>query len=42
MKIADRKGAIKPGMDADIVIFDVNVNVKNTIVNGKVIYTNAD
>ena len=42
MKIEDRKGAIKQGMDADIVIFDVDINIKNTIVNGKVIYSNAD
>ena len=38
MGIADRKGAIKQGMDADVVIFDENINIKNTIINGRVIY----
>lgn len=36
--ISDRKGCLKHGMDADVVIFDENVNVKTTIVEGKVIY----
>lgn len=38
MGISDKKGAFKHGMDADVVIFDENVNVKTTIVEGKVIY----
>ncbi len=42
MGIADSKGALKQGMDADVVIFDESINIKNTIINGKVIYTNAD
>ena len=42
MGVADRKGAIKQGMDADIVIFDDNVNIKNTIIKGKIIYYYAD
>ena len=37
MGIADRKGAIKQGMDADIVIFDHNINVRNTIIKGKIV-----
>jgi N-acetylglucosamine-6-phosphate deacetylase len=37
MGIADRKGAIKQGMDADIVIFDDNINVRNTIIKGKIV-----
>ena len=36
--ISDRKGCLKHGMDADVVILDENVNVKTTIVEGKVIY----
>ncbi len=31
------KGKLQPGYDADIVIFDDNINVKNVIVSGKVI-----
>ena len=42
MGIAENKGALKQGMDADVVIFDENINIKNTIINGKVIYSNAD
>lgn len=38
MGISDRKGALKAGMDADVVIFDENVNIKNTIINGKIVY----
>ena len=38
MGISDRKGALKTGMDADVVIFDENVNIKNTIINGKIVY----
>ena len=38
MGISDRKGALKSGMDADVVIFDENVNIKNTIINGKIVY----
>ncbi|MBO5007354.1 MAG: N-acetylglucosamine-6-phosphate deacetylase [Clostridia bacterium] len=34
----DNKGALKPGYDADIIIFDENIDVKNTIVNGRVIF----
>lgn len=38
MKIADRKGSLSSGKDADIVIFDENINVHTTMVKGKVIY----
>ena len=33
------KGKIYPGYDADLVIFDDNINVKKTIINGRVIYS---
>jgi len=36
----DNKGSIKSGYDADIVIFDDDINVKYTIVNGKVVCKN--
>ena len=38
MGISERKGALKAGMDADVVIFDENVDIKNTIINGKIVY----
>ena len=34
----DKKGAIALSKDADIIIFDDNINVKMTMVEGKVIY----
>lgn len=37
-RVADRKGTIKKGYDADIAIFDEDINVKTTIVGGKVVY----
>ena len=38
MGISDRKGSLKAGMDADLVIFDENINVRNTIIEGKIVY----
>ncbi|MBL7737033.1 MAG: N-acetylglucosamine-6-phosphate deacetylase [Chitinophagaceae bacterium] len=38
MGVADRKGTLAPGKDADIVVFDGNINVETTIVNGRVVY----
>lgn len=35
MGISDRKGSIEKGKDADIVIFDDNINIKKTIIKGK-------
>ena len=35
MGLSDRKGSIEPGKDADLVVFDDNVNVVHTIVGGK-------
>jgi len=38
MNIADKKGSISTGKDADLVIFDDNINIETTIVNGRIIY----
>jgi N-acetylglucosamine-6-phosphate deacetylase len=38
MGIGDRKGSLIAGKDADIVIFDENIIIRTTIVNGKMIY----
>ena len=32
------KGRIKEGFDADIVIFDSDINISHTIIGGKVVY----
>jgi N-acetylglucosamine-6-phosphate deacetylase len=38
MGIYDRKGSLQQGKDADIVIFDNNINVYTTIIAGKRVY----
>ena len=38
MGIADKKGSLVPGMDADVVVFDKNINIKNTIIGGRIVY----
>ncbi|MEG2740578.1 N-acetylglucosamine-6-phosphate deacetylase [Clostridium sp.] len=38
-KVEDKKGLIKEGYDADLVLFDENINVKTVIVNGKIVHT---
>lgn len=37
--IENRKGSLVSGKDADIVIFDADIEVQYTIVNGKIIYS---
>ena len=39
-KVDDKKGQIKENFDADLVIFDENIDVKMTIVGGKIVYNN--
>ena len=38
MNVQDKKGSLSAGKDADIVIFDDNINMEKTIVNGRVIH----
>lgn len=38
MGVADRKGSLMKGKDADIVIFDEHIRILKTIVKGRVIY----
>src|SRR5690554_1408927 len=40
MKIDSNKGSVAIGKDADFVIFDENINVSHTILEGNVIYEN--
>jgi N-acetylglucosamine-6-phosphate deacetylase len=42
MKIADHKGSLVAGKDADIVIFDENITIHSTMIKGKIIYRSAD
>lgn len=39
-RVDDRKGQIKENFDADLTIFDENIDVKMTIINGKIVYNN--
>jgi N-acetylglucosamine-6-phosphate deacetylase len=36
--VADQKGALLPGKDADIVIFDDDIQIQKTIIEGNIIY----
>ncbi|PWT76864.1 MAG: N-acetylglucosamine-6-phosphate deacetylase [Bacteroidetes bacterium] len=38
MNLSDKKGTIEVGKDADIVIFDDDLQVKMTMVQGKIVY----
>ena len=42
MGVEAEKGSLTVGKDADVVIFDENINIKTTVINGEVIYTAAD
>lgn len=39
-KVEDHKGLIKEGYDADLVLFDEDINIKYVIVNGKLVAEN--
>jgi N-acetylglucosamine-6-phosphate deacetylase len=39
MGVNNRKGSLVTGKDADIVIFDDNINIKHTIIKGKIVYS---
>ncbi|MFN8348138.1 MAG: N-acetylglucosamine-6-phosphate deacetylase [Spirosomataceae bacterium] len=42
MGVDHRKGSLAQGKDADIVIFDENINVSRTMVEGRIVYQKAD
>jgi N-acetylglucosamine-6-phosphate deacetylase len=42
MKISDRKGSLTIGKDADIVLFDEQINVQTTMIKGKIVYQAPD
>lgn len=39
MKVNDRKGCLQKGKDADVIIFDNDINIQTTIVKGNIVYT---
>lgn len=40
MRLDQHKGSVSKGKDADLVLFDENINVSHTIIEGNVIYRN--
>ncbi len=38
MKVSDKKGSLAAGKDADILIFDEGINIKMTMIKGRVVY----
>jgi len=38
MKLENKKGSLVKGKDADILIFDEDINIKMTMVRGKIVY----
>jgi N-acetylglucosamine-6-phosphate deacetylase len=38
LQLSDKKGALVPGKDADIVIFDKNIQIEMTIIKGRIVY----
>lgn len=38
MKVNDRKGSLMRGKDADVIIFDEDINIRTTIVKGNIVY----
>jgi N-acetylglucosamine-6-phosphate deacetylase len=40
--IQDRKGSLVPGKDADIVIFNDDIQIQMTMVNGLVVYSKEE
>lgn len=42
LKISDKKGTLAVGKDADIVIFDEDINIEATIIKGTIVYRKSD
>lgn len=42
LNIESKKGSVEVGKDADIVIFDDDINIETTIIKGKVCYSAAE
>lgn len=38
LQVADKKGSLTAGKDADLVIFDDNINIDMTIIKGRIVY----
>jgi len=38
MGMADKKGSLMPGKDADVIIFDQQIDIQMTIIGGRIVY----
>jgi len=38
LNVSDRKGSLTAGKDADIVIFDRDINILMTIIKGRIVF----
>jgi N-acetylglucosamine-6-phosphate deacetylase len=38
MGLSDKKGTLTAGKDADIVIFDADINIEMTLIKGRIVY----
>ncbi len=38
LNVSDKKGSLVAGKDADIVIFDSNINIEMTIIKGRIVF----
>jgi len=36
--LSSRKGALRPGMDADVILFDAGLNIQAAVVQGNLVY----
>lgn len=42
LNLSHRKGSIAKGKDADIVIFDANIHIQMTMINGRIVFDRKD
>jgi N-acetylglucosamine-6-phosphate deacetylase len=40
--VADRKGSLTKGKDADVVIFDENIRIHTTVIEGRIVHSAAE
>ncbi len=38
LEVSGKKGSLVEGKDADVVIFDLDINIQMTIINGRIVY----
>lgn len=41
VNVFDKKGSLAPGKDADLVLFDKDINIKMTVIAGRIVYSSG-